>query len=149
MTGSIKVTYGRAAAAPYIAKPPRDAGRKRPKKKRPAPFPVRLSDDERAILEVRAGNRPLGAYIRESLLGDAQTARKRTKAKPKADSALLAKVLGQLGQSDQVQCLFLLLVAAENDRVVMGAAERKALLEACDAVKDMRGVLISALGLKS
>jgi hypothetical protein len=106
---------------------------------------VRLSDDERAVLEARAGNRPLGAYIRETLLGDSQTARKRTKA----DYALLAQVLGQLGQSDQVRCLFLLLVAAENDRVAMGAAERAALLEACDAVKDMRAVLISALGLKS
>lgn len=150
MTGSIKVTYGKAAAAaPSIAKPPRDTGRKCQKKKRPAPFPVRLSNDERAILEARAGSRPLGAYIRETLLGDAQTARKRTKAKPKADYALLAQVLGQLGQSDQVRCLFLLLVAAENSRVTMGAAERAALLETCDAVKDMRGVLISALGLKS
>lgn len=40
----------------------------KPKKRnRPAPFPIRFSADERAYLERKAGNRPLGTYIRSQL----------------------------------------------------------------------------------
>lgn len=120
-----------------------------PKKKRPAPFPIRLSAEERAFLEAKAGNKPLGAYIRDQLLGEAQSQRKTKKAKPKADYLLMAEILGKLGQSDQVKCLLLLLIAAEGERVSLSLEDRMALVSACEAVKDMRTILVSALGLKS
>lgn len=117
-------------------------------KKRPSPFPVRLSAEERAYLEAKAGRKPLGTYIRGQLLGDAQNLRKKTTPSPRLDDALLAKLLGKLGQSDQVRCLFLLLVAAESGRVSLGEDERAALLGACASVQEMRSDLITALGLK-
>ena len=45
-------------------------GGERPKAKAPPPFSLRLSKAERALLEARAGNQPLGAYMRSCLLGD-------------------------------------------------------------------------------
>lgn len=125
------------------------AGPSKPKtRQRPAPFPIRLSPDERAYLEGKAGNRPLGAYIRSALLGDAETPRKPTRKSP-IDAALLGRVLGMLGKSEQVACLFLLLAAAESEHVSMAETERAALQDACKDVREMRTALIKALGLRS
>tara|TARA_R110000868_G_scaffold64234_3_gene193106 strand:+ start:723 stop:1139 length:417 start_codon:yes stop_codon:yes gene_type:complete len=125
------------------------AGPSKPKtRQRPAPFPIRLSPDERSYLESKAGNRPLGTYIRSELLGDAEAPRKAAR-KPPIDSALLGRILGLLGQADQVKVLFMLLAAAESERISMAEKERTALQEACADVREMRTVLIKALGLRS
>ena len=118
------------------------------KRKRPAPFTIRLSDGERAILERKAGKRSIGAYIREKALGDEQAPRRKRAGKPAVDSVLLGQVLGKLGKSEQVSVLFLLLVAAEKNRVVMTETERAALYEACEGVQEVRTALMSALGLR-
>ncbi len=114
---------------------------------RPAPFSIRLSAEERAYLEDKAGNRPLGVYIRAKLLGDAQKRRKATH-KPSVDRAALAQILGLLGKSEQVSCLFLLLAAAEAEQVTLSGKDRAALHGACASMRDMRALLIKALGLK-
>ena len=115
--------------------------------KRPAPFSIRLSDQERAYLERKAGRRPLGKYIRVKLLGDQEAPRKTTRATT-IDYAMLGQVLGMLGKSEQISCLFHLLAAAEADRLALDDAEKKALFDACEEVRDMRALLITALGLK-
>ncbi len=116
--------------------------------KRPAPFSIRLSVDERAFLKRKAGNKPLGAYIRSKLLGDAETRRKPSRA-PSIDYALLGKMLGMLGKSEQISCLFMLAVAVEAGRVELKKEQREALTEACADVQKMRGMLVQALGLKT
>ncbi|MEQ8287878.1 hypothetical protein [Thalassospira sp.] len=118
------------------------------KPKRPAPFSIRLSGDERAVLKRRAGNKPLGAYVRAKLLGDEETRRKPSRA-PSIDYALLGQVLGMLGKSEQVRCLFLLAVAAKADRLELKDEDLTALNEACEDIHDMRGMLVKALGLKA
>ena len=90
----------------------------------------------------------MGTYIRSELLGDAEAPRKATRKLP-IDAALLGRVLGMLGKSDQVTCLFLLLTAVESERVSIAETERAALQEACANVREMRTVLIKALGLRS
>ena len=125
------------------------SGPTKPKaRKRPAPFPIRLSPDERAYLESKAGNLPLGTYIRSRLLSDAKTPRKVTR-KPSIDAAQLGRMLGALGKSDQVACLLMLLAAAEEQRVSLEERERIALHDACVAIQEMRTVLIKAMGLRS
>ena len=57
--------------------------------------------------------------------------------------------MGLLGKSDQVKCLFLLLAAAEAERINLKAQERAALHAACADIDEMRSILIKALGLKS
>lgn len=124
------------------------AAKPKSRRKRPAPFSIRLSDEERAILQRKAGKRSLGAYARAKLLGDEEAPRRKAAAKPSVDSVLLGQVLGKLGKSEQVACLFLLLVAAEKNRITMSEKDRAALHAACDDVREVRAVLMSALGLR-
>jgi hypothetical protein len=58
-------------------------------------------------------------------------------------------VLGLLGKSQQIQCLFLLALAKEKNRLSMPEEECAALQAACADVRDMRVLLVKALGLKS
>ncbi|NVK17768.1 MAG: hypothetical protein HWE30_03645 [Methylocystaceae bacterium] len=122
---------------------------KKTKRKRPSPLSLRLSDEERTVLETRAGSKPLGTYIRDQLLGDYQSKRKPAIRKPKVSDAEFAQILGLLGKSDQVKCLFLMLAAVENERVQLEKQEHEALSQACEDIKDMRALLVSALGLRS
>ena len=124
------------------------AAKARAKRKRPAPFPIRLSHEERAHLERKAGNRPLGTYIRERLLGDEAERRKSVRV-PSVDYALLGRVLGLLGESELARHMCLLAVAAESGRVNLAEEDRSALRDACSAVTEMRALLVRALGLRS
>jgi hypothetical protein len=67
--------------------------------KYPPPFSLRLTYDERARQEAEAGGKPLGAYIRERLLGDDAAPRKRRGNSPIKIHEALARVLGALGRS--------------------------------------------------
>ena len=139
MSLSVSAEFKKVSAKP--AKP-------RPKRKRPYSLSVRLSDEERALLERKAGSRPLGAYVRQKVLGEFEEKRRESRAKPSLDAALLGRLLGLLGKSDQVKCLFLLLAAAEAERVSLTEEDRTALREACADAQEMRSILIKALGLK-
>ena len=136
MSPSISAQFAKAAAKPKV------------KRRRPAPFSIRLSDDERAHLERKAGKRSLGAYARAKLLGDVEELRRKAAAKPSVDYAMLGQVLGKLGKSEQVSCLFLLLVAAEKNRVTMSEKDRAALHAACADVREVRSAIMGALGLR-
>ena len=140
MSLSVSAEFKKVSAKP--AKP-------RPKRKRPYSLSVRLSDDERALLERKAGSRPVGAYVRQKALGEQEEPRRKTRAKPSFDAALLGRLLGLLGKSDQVKVLFLLLAAAETQRVNLAEEDRAALHAACADAQEMRSTLIEALGLKS
>lgn len=118
------------------------------KPKRPAPFSIRLSAEERAYLERKAGSRPLGGYIRAKLLGDAEAPRKAARS-PSIDYAMLGQVLGVLGKSELATHLCLLTAAAEAGRLELAEQDRTALKGACEDVREVRALLVEALGLKS
>jgi hypothetical protein len=120
----------------------------KPKRRRPFAVSIRVSDAERDALKRKAGRRSIGAYVREKALGDDQEPRRKNAAKPSIDYALLGQLLGKLGKSDQVSCLFLLAVAAEAERLALSDGERASLQAACHDVREMRGMLIEALGLR-
>jgi len=65
--------------------------------KRPAPFSVRLSDDERKELVRRAeaAGLSIGGYWKSAVFN---TAPPRKSRRPRTDTAELAKLLGQLGR---------------------------------------------------
>ncbi|SDG14325.1 hypothetical protein [Thalassobaculum litoreum] len=123
------------------------AAKPRPNRRRASSISIRVSNAEREVLKRKAGKRSLGAYVREIALGEDQEPR-RTAAKPSIDYALLAQLLGKLGKSDQVSCLFLLLTAAEGERIAMTENDREALHDACAGVHDMRAALMGALALR-
>jgi hypothetical protein len=120
----------------------------KPKRRRASSISIRVSDAEREALKRNAGKQSVGAFVRERALREDQKPRRKASSTPSIDYALLAQLLGKLGKSDQVSCLFLLSVAAEADRVELAGKERAALEVACADIRDMRSMLMQALGLR-
>ncbi|MBT3011752.1 MAG: MobC family plasmid mobilization relaxosome protein [Candidatus Thiodiazotropha sp. (ex Lucina pensylvanica)] len=113
-----------------------------------SPFSLRLTFKERTILEQAAGNMPLGAYIRSKLLNESEAprrVRKRTR-KPLKDEQALALLLGELGKARIANNLNQLAKAANTGSLPVTPDTEKALQRACDAIQDMRDLLLQALG---
>ena len=117
-------------------------------KKRAAPFSLRLSVDERKHLEQLAGSRPLGAYIRERLLGG-HAEKRRELRKPKINDEQYASLLAALGQSRLSNNLNQLAKSANMGTIDVSQDTEQQLKDASNAVLAMREALFTALGLKS
>tara|TARA_B110000858_G_C17809185_1_gene479958 strand:+ start:900 stop:1313 length:414 start_codon:yes stop_codon:yes gene_type:complete len=115
----------------------------------PTPFSLRLTFDERAILEGAAGDRPLGAYIRERLLNGEEAPRKKSKKRkkqPLKDVKALSQVLAELGQSRIANNLNQLARASNTGSLPVTPDTERALMSACADVREMRNLLMRALG---
>ena len=137
---------------PPIAGDFRDAAEHSPSraaysKKAPPPFSLRLSAAEKAELLRRAGNIPLGAYIRSCLL-DGEEQPRRSRRQPVKDEQALAKVLGELGKAKLANNLNQLAKAANLGSLPVGPETEQAIAEACQEVRRMRETLMVALGLR-
>ncbi len=117
-------------------------------KETPTPFSIRLTPSEKAYLTQKAGSRPLGAYIRETLLGKQANSRRKER-KPKVDEKQVAALLAELGQSRIPSNLNQLAKAANMGTLGPSEETRQQLQDACGAVLAMREALFIALGLKS
>ncbi len=117
------------------------------KKKAPAPFAIRFSDEERAYLEELAGNQPLGTYIRNQLLGD-RAQKRRVTRKPNADHKMLAEVLASLGETRYASNLNQLAKHANMGTIDVSRDIEQELNDAYCAIIEMRKALFMALGLK-
>lgn len=113
-----------------------------------APFSLRLTAQERAYLNEQAGAQPLGAYMRERLLGD-RSQRRRKFRKPKINETQLALVLAELGRSRLSSNLNQLAKAVNMGTLPASEDVARDLRDACRAVLSMRDALITALGLKT
>ena len=115
----------------------------------PTPFSLRLTFEERAILEGAAGDKPLGAYIRERLLNGEEAPRKKTKKRKKRpikDVKALSQVLAELGQSRIANNLNQLARASNTGSLPVTPDTERALMKACADVQHMRKLLMRALG---
>lgn len=110
-----------------------------------APFSIRLTLEERARLESDAKGKPLGVYIREKLFADAASPRK-PRRKASADQALLAKVLGMLGQSRLANNMNQIAKAAHIGVIILTPALIEDIEQACRDIRIMRDALLAALG---
>lgn len=117
------------------------------KRKKPVPFSLRLSAEERARLEAEAGGKPLGAYIRERLLGP-NADKRRIQRKPRIDEQKIATVLAELGRSRLSSNLNQLAKSVNMGTLDVSRDVEQELKDACGAVLAMRDALIIALGLK-
>ncbi len=120
-----------------------------PKKKYPAPFSMRFTEDERKTLEIAAAGRPLAAYIRWLIFKEEIPPARTRGNKPIKDHKELAKLLGALGQSRIANNINQLARAANSGSLPVNEDVRKALMEASSSVKWMRKALIRAIGLKA
>ncbi len=108
---------------------------------------IRVSDEQRTILERRAGNRALADYIRHKL-DIADTPKHARSYKPQADSIALAQILAALGSSDLSASMRDIAEAARNGALENSDDLRLSLHAACLTIEQMRDDLIRALGLK-
>lgn len=131
------------------------AALKKTKAKRPPPFSIRFTDDERARLDHERGVLSLAAYIRLKLFTapEQQSAeRKRLTRKhssPSAELAALSHMLGGLGQSRLASNMNQIAKAANMGALPVTPELEAELLDACAAIQEMRGRLIEGLGVKA
>jgi len=114
----------------------------------PSPFCLRFTDDERKTLELSAGDRPLGTYIRWLIFGN-EIPKNRTRGKkPVKDQKELAKLLALFGQSRIASNINQLAKAANSGSLPVNEDALKALNEANSSVHWIRNTLMKALGLQ-
>ncbi|SEN51095.1 hypothetical protein [Nitrosomonas marina] len=120
--------------------------RNKPKRRYTPPFSLRLTVEERKRLDEMAGNQPLGSYIRDRLLGE-KTEKRRKVKKPKPDTAMLAMVLSELGQSRLASNINQLAKAANMGTLDITPEIEQEIEQACREIQAMRALLIAALGV--
>jgi len=137
MTSSITPTFN--AAASSIAQ----------KRKTSPPFSLRLSFEERAMLERMAGTQPLGAFIRKRLFGDQARPRSLHQRRPGADREAIGKALGALGGSRLASNMNQIAKAAHMGALPVGPELSDDLKRACADIAAMRQALMQALGKRA
>jgi len=115
--------------------------------KYPAPFSLRLSNDERKELKRLANGRPLGEFIKDALF-DKKLRPASSRGANIQDQQLLAKLLGALGKSHISQNINQLAKAANSGSLPVNEDVLKALFEAVKSIHWMRNTLIKGLGIK-
>lgn len=117
--------------------------------KKTHPFSVRLTEDERRLLEMRADGLPLGSFVRAVLLAeDIGRLRRRSPRVHSVDRKKLAELLGALGASRIANNLNQLAHAANTGNLHFDHETKAAIRRASDDIHAMRLLLMQALGLK-
>lgn len=115
--------------------------------RRPAPFSLRLTPEERAKLVSDAGHLSVSAYVKARLF-DGAAVPVRTRGRfPVRDHAALAAALGKLGQLRIANNLNQLARAANMGALDLTPELQAELREACAHVAAIRALLVAALGL--
>jgi hypothetical protein len=120
----------------------------KPKVSRPAPFSLRLSDEERARLTAEANGSPLGTFIKAKLVGAPMPVRTRRTGLAVEDRQALAQALALLGRSRLASNLNQLAHLANVGALPVDQQTEAELAEAVCAIRDIRNLLLFALGLK-
>jgi hypothetical protein len=137
-------------SAPFqsAAQPSDPAKPAKSRRKRLAPFSLRLSETERARLLAEAGGAPLGTYIKAKVLGDALPVRMRRTGLCVEDRAALAKALALLGHSHLANNLNQLAKLANIGSLPVTPDLEAELKASVEEVREMRRLLVAALGLQ-
>ncbi|MDZ7601378.1 MAG: hypothetical protein U1A06_08410 [Hoeflea sp.] len=118
----------------------------KPKRKRPAPFSIRLNDAERARLLDEAKGAPLGAYLKAKALG--APLRLRRSGHSIEDRQALAQALALLGNGNLANSLSEIAHAVSIGVLPVTPETETALCEALQVVRDLRRLLVRALGMQ-
>jgi hypothetical protein len=116
------------------------------KRARPAPFSIRLTGEQRARLAIEAAGAPLGSYIKAKVLGTGPARMRRTgmSVENRKD---LAQALALLGRSRLASNLNQLAHAVNIGSLPVTPETEEELFAAVRDVRDVRRLLLSALGL--
>ena len=114
--------------------------------KHPAPFCLRLSHEERMILEKAAGDKPLGTYIRSCLFTEAVTKRRKSRRASSPQQKVIAQLFAALGQKRIPQNIAQLAQAAQDNPHHFTVDLCTVLTSAHQDVKTIRMMLVKASG---
>lgn len=115
--------------------------------KRPAPFSLRLTFQERAKLEELAGDMSLSSFIKEYLF-KSNIPKKKRRRRPVKDKKLLAQLLAILGKSRLSQNMNQLAKASNTGTLPLPRQVEAELRQACADIRYMRNLLMKGLGLR-
>lgn len=115
-------------------------------RKRPAPFSLRLTPEDREQLKHDAAGMSLGGYIHWRLFGADSPSRRRRRT-PIKDQKALSEVVALLGQSRISSNLNQLAKAANSGSLDLAPEIELELRVALQSVAQMRRLLIEALDL--
>ncbi len=116
-------------------------------KKQSSPFCLRLTPEERTLLEREAAGLSLGEYIRKRVF-DENRAKRRTRGKhPVKDHKLLTQLLGELGRARLANNLNQLAKSANCGLLIITPEVKTTLLNACADIRHIRKTLMESLGL--
>ncbi len=119
------------------------------KTKRAAPFPLRLSEEEKSALVQRAGNMALGSYIKAQLFDEEMTGRlKKRQRIVRSDQKLLAQILAVIAAGRLKDRLDELAELGRNGGLAFDSEAPRRLQQACDDIHAMRVLLMRALGFR-
>lgn len=124
-------------------KPPRP----KRKKRRQPPLSIRLTPEERADLEARAGDLPVSAYAKSLLFAVTARPARLSQRNPSLDHQILGQLLGALGRSEIAPHLRELAESARSGSLPLDEITTAQLHEACQDVAVMRSELMRALGV--
>ena len=117
-------------------------------KKHPSPVTLRLTESERAKLKELAQGMSMSAYIRACVFQEKAEKRNRVVRVPVQDHAVLAELLGLLGQSRIANNLNQLAYQANIGSLSVDDLTLSQIEEAYHAVREMRFLLVKSLGLR-
>lgn len=109
---------------------------------------IRFKPDEYALLEEKAGDKPISRFIRELSLEKAAGQRKSVKSAPVKDHRALAEVLAKLGASRRASNLNQLARAANTGSLPVTPETESALQAACQDIRAIKHMLMKALGIQ-
>lgn len=116
------------------------------------PVSIRVTAEEKARLSDMAGAKPISAYIRQRLFGDAVAVRPKQYLKkqrqPRFDHVEIARLLGMFGQSQLATSMLALSLAVQAGELQVTSDVASQIECACNDIKDIRSALVMALGIK-
>lgn len=116
-------------------------------KKSSSPFCLRLSACERSRLEKDAAGLSLAEHTRQKLF-DESVPKRQTRGKyPVKDHKALGQVLGELGRTRMANNLNQLAKSVNLGCLILNPDEKAVLFAACADIREIKTMLIKALGL--
>ena len=115
--------------------------------KRISPLSVRFTEAERAMLQERAGQQSLSAYVRDTVL-DGKAVPRRKSQTTSVDHALIGKALGLLGKSRLSQNMNQIAKGINQATLPLTPDVLLDVKDACEDIRLMHKALLIALGLQ-
>lgn len=117
-------------------------------KKRPAPFSIRFTPEERERLEFDSEGMAMGEYIKWRIFHDSNPKRKVRNRRPIKDHVQLAKALALLGHSRIPKHLSTIAKHLENSTLILTPDIERSLVAALEDIHVIRDAITKALGFK-